>query len=102
MRSLPALRIQSQWRAVKTINYDKYQEMLLCLPAPVLGSQLPDVQIDIAALLAYAHSKGVKANELSDEVKNRFIIGGTVQSLQESVRNNSPYKNLAEWNAANE
>ena len=84
------------------INYEKYRKSLLIIPAPILGNQLPDVQIDLTALLAYAHSKGMKVIELSEEEKNRFIIGGTVQSLQESVRKNSPYKNLAEWNAANE
>ena len=86
----------------QTINYEKYRKSLLILPAPILGNQLPDVQINLTALLAYAHSKGMKVIELSEEEKNRFIIGGTVQSLQESVRKNSPYKNLAEWNAANE
>lgn len=86
----------------QTINYEKYRKSLLIIPAPILGNQLPDVQIDLTALLAYAHSKGMKVIELSEEEKNRFIIGGTVQSLQESVRKNSPYKNLAEWNAANE
>ncbi len=86
----------------KTIDYEKYRKSLLILPAPIVGKQLPDVQIDLTALLAYAHSKGMKVIELSEDEKNRFIIGGTVQSLQESVRKNTHYKNLAEWNAANE
>ena len=86
----------------QTINCEKYGESLFILPAPILGDQLPNVQVDLVALIAYARAKGVKASELSEEEKNRFIVGGTVQSMQESVRKNTLYKNLAEWNAANE
>ena len=83
------------------INYEKYKEALVSLPAPILGEQLPKVQIDLAGLMAYAREKGVKACDLSEEEKNRFISGGTVESVQESVRATVRYKNLAEWNTAN-
>jgi hypothetical protein len=45
--------------------------------------------------------KGVKLGNLSEGEKNQFIVGGTVESLRKKVREISPYKNLAEWNAAN-
>ena len=51
----------------------KYQEAL---------HKLPDVQINIVALMGYAQKKGVKAGDLSEEEKNQFIIGGTVESLR--------------------
>ena len=83
------------------IKFDKYQEALHRLPAPILGGQLPNVQIDITALLEYARKKGIKAGDLSEDEKNQFIVGGTVESLRKKVSEISPYKNLAEWNAAN-
>ena len=84
------------------INYNKYFAVLQHTPAPIMGDQLPNVRIDLAALMKYAHEKGVKAGELSDEEKNRFIVGDTVESLYEKVRKSIQYKNLVEWNAAGE
>ena len=84
------------------INYNKYFVVLQNTPAPIMGNQLPDVCIDLAALMKYAYEKGVKAGELSDEEKNRFIVGDTVASLQEKVKKSIQYKNLVEWNAAGE
>ena len=83
------------------IGSSKYQEALHNLPVPILAGQLPDVQIDTVALMEYAQKKGVKAGDLSEEEKNQFIVGGTVESLRKKVKEISPYKNLAEWNAAN-
>ena len=83
-------------------NYDKYQRKLQQLPAPVLADQLPNVIIDYSALLEYAREKGVKASDLTEEEKNRFISGETVESLQKKVNDFSKYKNLAEWNDIHE
>lgn len=86
----------------QTINYEKYRQALRSTPAPILAKDLPNVKIDIAGLMAYAHKKGLRAGDLSDEEKNMFIIGGTVQSLQKSVVTSVRYDNLADWNAARE
>ena len=60
----------------QTINYEKYIEILNTMPAPILGSQLPDAQLDLTGLMEYACKKGVKAGSLSDEEKNLFIKAG--------------------------
>lgn len=64
------------------IGSSKYQEALHNLPAPILAGQLSDVQIDTVALMEYAQKKGVKAGDMSEEEKNQFIVGGTVESLR--------------------
>lgn len=81
------------------INYDKYNSVLQSMPAPILASQLPDVKIDLPGLISYAHGKGVKVSDLSDEEKNKFISGETVESLQQMVRDSVEYNNLVEWNS---
>ena len=84
------------------INYNKYYAILKNTPAPIMGDQLPNVRIDLAALMQYARERGVKAGELTDEEKNRFIVGDTVESLHERVKKSVQYNNLVEWNAARE
>ena len=84
----------------QTINYDKYYATLENTPAPILASQLPKVHIDLAGLMKYAHDKGKKAGELTDEEKNYFISDDDVKSLQEKVSTSIKYKSLAEWNAS--
>jgi len=84
----------------QTINYDKYMMILQNTPAPILADQLPDTSIDFAGLMAYARSKGVKAGDLTDEEKNRFIKGDTVESLQKKVKMTIKYDNISEWNSA--
>ena len=79
-------------------NYDKYHRKLQQLSAPILEEQLPNVLIDYQAMLEYAREKGVRAADLTEEEKNRFISGETVKSLQEKVKDGSKYKNLEEWN----
>ena len=86
----------------QTINYEKYIDILNTMPAPILGSQLPDAQLDLTGLMEYARERGVKAGSLSDEEKNLFIKGGTVSSLRKEVEDSIQYKNVAEWNAARE
>ena len=86
----------------QTINYDRYLSALQNMPAPIMVDQLPDVQIDLIGLIEYAHRKGVKAGELTEEEKNRFIVGDTVSSLQEKVKKSVKYRSLAEWNTAKE
>ena len=84
----------------QTINYDKYNTVLQSMPAPILASQLPDVKINLTGLISYAHEKGVKVGDLSDEEKNRFINGETVESLQKMVKDSVKYNNLTEWNSS--
>ena len=84
------------------INYEKYLDSLQSMPAPILGDQLPEIELDLPGLMAYAHSKGVKAGELSEEEKNRFIKGGTVTSLRRELEENIQYRNVVEWNAAHD
>lgn len=83
----------------KQIHYDKYNSVLQSMPAPILASQLPDVKIDLPGLISYAHGKGAKVGDLSDEEKNKFFSGETVESLQQRVRNSVEYNNLVEWNS---
>ena len=45
------------------------------MPAPILGSQLPDAQLDLTGLMEYARKKGVKAGSLSDEEKKSLYQG---------------------------
>ena len=78
---------------------DKYNAALQSMPAPVLASRLPNVKIDLHGLVSYAHERGLKAGDLSDEEKNRFISGETVDSLQQMVRESVKYKSLVEWNS---
>ncbi|MBR3468214.1 MAG: hypothetical protein IKH28_00720 [Lachnospiraceae bacterium] len=84
------------------INYDKYRNSLMSMPAPILGNQLPDAHIDFAGMLRYAREKGVKVGDLSEEEKNRFITGDTVESLQKKVKDSIKHKSLMEWNASRE
>ena len=84
----------------QTINYDKYIYALQNTPAPILCAQLPSVKIDMAGLIEYAHEKGVKVGDLSEEEKNRFIDGDIVQSLQGKLKLSIKYKSLAEWNSS--
>ncbi len=81
------------------INYDRYNAILMNTPAPILADQIPKVKIDLPELIAYAHDKGVKVGDLSDEEKNQFIHGETVSSLQKKVRDSIKYSNIIEWNA---
>ena len=83
----------------QTINYNKYMNSLRKIPAPILGSQLPNSKINLAGLMEYARKKGVKAGDLSEAEKNQFIENDTVQSLQSKVQKSIKYSNIAEWNS---
>lgn len=78
----------------------KYNQILQNMPAPILPSQLPNAKIDLAGLMAYARKKGVRAGDLTEEEKNRFIQGSTVQKLQSELLASIECKNLAKWNAS--
>ena len=82
------------------MDYSKYMSELINTPAPILADQLPDTSIDFADLIAYAHSKGVKAGDLTDEEKNRFIKGDTIESLQNKLMMTIKHDNISEWNSA--
>ena len=84
----------------QTINYENYRRVLKNTPAPILGYQLPEAQIDLSGLIAYAHEKGVKVGDLSEEEKNQFISNSTVQSLQAELAATVEYGSLSEWNNA--
>ena len=82
------------------MDYSKYMSELINTPAPILADQLPDTSIDFAGLMAYAHSKGVKAGDLTDEEKNRFIKGDTIESLQNKLMMTIKHDNIYEWNSS--
>jgi len=82
------------------MDYSKYMSELINTPAPILADQLPDTSIDFAGLIAYAHSKGVKAGDLTDEEKNRFIKGDTIESLQNKLMMTIKHENIYEWNSS--
>ena len=39
----------------------------------VMPSQLPNIRIDYKGLIEYAHSKGLKAGDLTESEKNMFV-----------------------------
>ena len=82
------------------MDYSKYMSELINTPAPILADQLPDTSIDFAGLIAYAHSKGVKAGDLTDEEKNQFIKGDTIESLQKKLMITIKHDNVYEWNSS--
>ena len=82
------------------MDYSKYMSELINTPAPILADQLPDTSIDFAGLIAYAHSKGVKAGDLTDEEKNQFIKGDTIESLQKKLMLTIKHDNVYEWNSS--
>lgn len=82
------------------MDYSKYMSELINTPAPILADQLPDTSIDFAGLIAYAHSKGVKVGDLTDEEKNRFIKGDTIESLQNKLMMTIKHDNIFEWNSS--
>ncbi len=55
------------------MNYKKYYDSLKNTPEPEDAVNL--MAIDYKGLVAYAKSKGVEPCDLSDDEKNRFIIG---------------------------
>ena len=82
------------------MDYSKYMSELINTPAPILADQLPDTSIDFADLIAYAHSKGVKVGDLTDEEKNQFIKGDTIESLQKKLMITIKHDNVYEWNSS--
>ena len=82
------------------MDYSKYMSELINTPAPILADQLPDTSIDFAGLIAYAHSKGVKVGDLTDEEKNQFIKGDTIESLQKKLMITIKHDNVYEWNSS--
>lgn len=82
------------------MDYSKYMSELINTPAPILADQLPDTSIDFTGLIAYAHSKGVKVGDLTDEEKNQFIKGDTIESLQKKLMITIKHDNIYEWNSS--
>ena len=52
----------------------KYEASLANTPGPVAFEDIPDIEIDIKGLLAYAKEKGVEPGYLSEEEKEHFIV----------------------------
>lgn len=50
----------------------------------VMPSQIPHVRIDCRGLIQYADAAGKTVMELSDEEKDKFIIGSTMRELRKS------------------
>ncbi len=43
------------------------------LVGPYRKADIPDIKIDYRGLIAFAHQKGVRVCDLTDDEKNRFI-----------------------------
>ena len=55
------------------------------LAGPYFKEDIPSVRIDYKGLTALAREKGVRACDLSDEEKNRFIIGADMNKVREAA-----------------
>lgn len=77
-------------------------EVLRNTAAPILSSQIPTVKMDLTGMIKYAHDKGVKVCDLSEDEKNMFITDDTVESLQKKLQATIKYQNVIEWNLARE
>lgn len=54
----------------QTMNYKK---SIANTVHPIMPSELPNVKIDYAGLLAYAKNKGLKVIQLTESEKNKFV-----------------------------
>ena len=56
-----------------TMKYEKYEEQLKTMEQPVKASDIPDIQIDLPAMVSYAKKKGKTVPDLTEEEKKLFI-----------------------------
>ena len=52
---------------------------------PYSKSEIPEFQIDYRNLVKYARTKGISVVNLSDEEKNKFISGATMDDVRKAM-----------------
>lgn len=57
-------------------------QMILSEPRPYTIDEIPKINIDYRGLINYAHSVGKTVPELSDDEKDMFIIGSSIQEVK--------------------
>ena len=64
-------------------------QMKLSRPARLAGpyyiADIPKIQIDYRGLVAFAREKGCHVCDLTDDEKNRFIIGADMNYVREQA-----------------
>ncbi|MCR4656710.1 MAG: hypothetical protein K5770_10840 [Lachnospiraceae bacterium] len=63
------------------MNYKKYKDLLANMEQPVMRENIPDIKIDLPAMVAYAKRKGVTVPELTEEEKAKFIEGDLAEVI---------------------
>ena len=56
-----------------TMRFDKYEEQLKNMDQPVKASDIPDIQIDLPAMVSYAKENGKSVPDLTEEEEKMFI-----------------------------
>lgn len=57
----------------QTMSYDKYNEYIKTMPAPVMPSQLPKLKINFSAIAQYAKEHGICIASLTQQEKAEII-----------------------------
>lgn len=60
-------------------------QTILSEPRPCRIDEIPVINIDYRGLINYARSRNKTIPELSDEEKNKFIFGSSMQEVREKM-----------------
>ena len=63
-------------------RYEQYLESLENMCGPYTKDDIPDIQLDIRGIVAYAKANGKAASALSDEELAPFILNASVEELR--------------------